>query len=106
MSIRLEINVSDCLYVALKELRASYRIKNWNDLFKILLQSNRPETYQKNYTRLYEDQSRNNLDIRLEETTIITFNTFAAVFKSKEDCLDFLVEQEKNKGMGTANLSF
>jgi len=51
-----------------------------------------------------EDEIGVIIKVQLDADTEATI--FAAVFKSKEDCLDFLVEQEKNKGMGTASLSF
>jgi len=96
--IRQQIFVSDSLLVALKELKAAYRYK-WNELFIHLNKVTKPTNFQSAYNRAFDGKNKRQIDIRLEEQTIINFNTIAAYFRSKEDCLDYLIDQEKNEKM-------
>jgi len=93
--VRVEILVSDELLISLKELKAAYRYQYWNDLFKHLNEGPKPLNFQSAYNRVFDGKNKKQMDIRLDEQTLINFNTIAAYFRSKEDCLDYLVDLEK-----------
>lgn len=83
----------------LRNLKIAYRFGRWNDLFKMLTVAPTPANYQSLYQKFYNGKKKLELDLRLEEDILIKFNLICAYFRSKEDCLDYLIEIEKNGKM-------
>lgn len=96
---RVQFFVSNELMRNLKNLKIAYRFSRWNDLFKMLIQAPTPINYQSLYQKFYNGKARFEFDMRLEEDILIKFNLICAYFRSREDCLDYLVEQEKIRKM-------
>lgn len=93
---RLEIRLSKALLILVKEIKSFYNFDSYEQLLDYLLSKiARPENLQENYKPVYGKSLKKKIDSRISEELIIKFNTFCAVFETKTQALDFLVDKEK-----------
>lgn len=93
---RLEIRLSKQLLVLVKEVKSFYNFDSYEKLLDHLLSKiSRPEKMQDQYELVYGKDLEKKIDARISKNLIIKFNTFSAVFQTKTDTLDYLIDKEK-----------